>query len=144
MNAAKRRPGVDPAVVGAAVRDALLRGTYGKSGVDPSAQPQTLEALDITFTTIAEFGVSFADAFNLLDLEDTSGFRAYAALHSQNPMVRSFWRTIEAIKRPADREPFIGSARRRIGRSVLARRSRQMLSEPDNVIDWRRVLDDRE
>jgi hypothetical protein len=144
MNPAKQRPGVDPAVVGMAVRDAILRGTYGKSGTDPSAQPQTVETLDITFTTIAEFGASFADAYRLLDLEDSSGFRDHAALNSENPLVRSFWRTVEAMRRPSDREPLLGSARRRIGRSVLARRSREILSEPTEVIDWRRVLDEHE
>ena len=144
MNPAKRRPGVDPAVAGAATRDAILRGAYGKSGQDPSAQPQTVEALDITFTTIAEFGASFADAAKLLEIDDSSGFRAYAALHSENPLVRSFWRTVEAFKRPSDREPLIGSARRRVGRSLLARRSRDILSEPDNVMDWRRAMDDGE
>ena len=144
MNPATRRPGVDPAVLGAAVRDAILRGTYGKSGVDPSAQPQTVETLDITFTTIAEFGASFADAINLLDLDDASGFRDHAALHSENPLVRSFWRTVEAMKRPADREALLGAARRRVGRSVLAKRSREILSGRDSVIDWRRVMDDRE
>jgi heme-degrading monooxygenase HmoA len=144
INPAKARPGVDPAVIGAAVRDAILRGTYGKSGMDPSAQPQTVETLDITFTTIAEFGASFADAMKLLDLEDTSGFREHAALHSENPIVRSFWRNIEAMRRPTDREPFLGSARRRVGRSTLGRRSREMLSEPREVIDWRRAMDEHE
>lgn len=144
MNPAARRPGVDPAVLGAAVRDAILRGTYGKSGLDPSAQPQTVETLDVTFTTIAEFGASFADAMNLLELDDASGFREHAALHSENPLVRSFWRTVEAMKRPADREALLGSARRRVGRSVLAQRSREILSGREHVIDWRRVMDDRE
>jgi hypothetical protein len=144
MNPAARRPGVDPAVLGAAVRDAILRGTYGKSGLDPSAQPQTVETLDITFTTVAEFGASFADAFCLLELDDTSGFRDHASLHSENPLVRSFWRTVEAMKRPADREALLGAARRRVSRSVLAKRSREILSGRDSVIDWRRVMDDRE
>ena len=144
INPAKRRPGMDPAVAGAATRDAVLRGAWGKSGQDPSAQPQTVEALDITFTTIAEFGLSFADAAKLLELDDNSGLRTYAAEHSENPLVRAFWRAVEMHKKPADREAMIGAARRRVNRLLLARRSRLVLSEPDNVMDWRRAMDEGE
>jgi hypothetical protein len=143
INPARRREGIDPAVVAQATRDAILKGSWGKSGVDPATQPQITEALDVVFTTIAEFGAAFADAAALLEHDDSTHFREYAAQNSANPLVRSFWRKV-IDARPRERELLVGGAERRLHKFLLPDRARRMLDEANNVINWRQVMDDGE
>lgn len=142
LNPTKRRAGIDPAVPAAAATDAVLKAAWGRSGQDPDAQPQLSETLNIAFYTVVEFGGAFVDAAKLLELDDSSGLRAFAAEHSENPMVRSFWRTVE-VHKAREREALLGSARRRLVRFLLPRRAREIFGSTEGV-DWRRVLDDAE
>jgi len=141
LNPTKRREGVDPAVPAAAACDAVLKGSWHDSGQSPDAQPQLTETLNIAFYTVAEFGGAFVDAAKLLELDDFSGLRLHAADHSENPLVRSFWRMVE-MHRPREREMLLGSARRRLVKFLLPRRTREIFSDPNSCIDWRQALDE--
>jgi|GEM_PF-5256726 len=138
LNPLKRR-GDDPAVPAAAVTNAILKGVWG--GQDPTAMPQAREALKICFTTLSEFDAPLIAAAELLELDDHSGIRAYAAENSTNPLVRAFWRTVEAHSY-RERDAMLGSARRRLNEFLLPRRTREVFSEAKNVIDWRHNIMD--
>jgi hypothetical protein len=137
----RRREGVDPAVPAAAASDSVLKGSWHESGQSPDAQPQLTETLNIAFYTVVEFGGAFVDAAKLLELDDSTGLRRHAADHSENPLVRSFWRTVEA-HRAREREILLGSARRRLVKFLLPRRTREIFSDPANCLDWREALDE--
>jgi hypothetical protein len=108
LNPLKRQADVDPAVPAAAVTNAILKGVWG--GQDPTAMPQAREAMKICFATVAEFGAPLVAAAELLELDDLTGVRAYAAENSANPIVRAFWRTVEAHSY-RERDQMLGSAR---------------------------------
>jgi hypothetical protein len=141
LNPLKRRPGVDPSVVADAVTNAILRGVWG--GQDPTSMPQIREALKITCYSLCEFGLTLLEARELLAIVDDSGLRAYAALHSANATVRDFWHSIDQLK-PAERDAKLGGARRRLNEFFLPHRTQQIFSEPDNVVDFRRAMDEGE
>ncbi len=141
LNPLKGRPGVDPSVIADAVTNAILRGVWG--GQDPTSMPQIRETLKICTYSLCEFGLTLLEAKELLAIIDDSGLRAYAAMRSRNATVRDFWRSIDQLK-PAERDQKLGGARRRLNEFFLPRRTQQIFSEPEDVVDFRRAMDEGE
>ncbi|MGH7089531.1 MAG: hypothetical protein ACREFQ_11590 [Stellaceae bacterium] len=135
----RRRPGVDPAVVASAVVNAVLRVWGG----DATATPQLRTTLKHTFFTLCELGLPLTRAADLLDLTDASGLRAEAAQRVSNPVVRQFWRELDALRLP-QREERVGSAKRRLVEFLLPARVRAIFGEADEALDWRQVMDEGE
>jgi hypothetical protein len=139
LNPLRRRPGVDPAVIASAVVNAVLRVWGG----DATATPQLRTTLKHTFYTLCELGLPLTRAADLLDLTDASGLRAFAADHVSNPVVRQFWRELDAL-RLARREERVGSAMRRLTEFLLPARVRAIFGNAERALDWRQVMDDGE
>ena len=136
LNPLRRRPGVDPAVVAAAVTNAVLRVWGG----DATATPQLRTTLKHTFYTLCEMDLPLTEAFNLLDLTDASGLRARATAQVRHPVVQQFWRELDAL-RLATREERLGSAKRRLNEFLMPDRVSAIFSESRHALDWREVMD---
>jgi hypothetical protein len=128
---------VDPAVVAAAVVNAILRAWGGS---DPTALPQLRETLKCCMVALIELGLPLTEAGNLLDPADTAGLRTFAKMRVRNPVVLRFLHTIDAL-RVGERVAIVCSALRRLNEFLLPERIRATFSNPAHAIGWRQIMD---
>lgn len=140
FNPLRSRPGIDPAVIAAAFKNAVAKVA---GGMEANAMPQYSETLSAVGFAAVELGLTVLDAIELLAIHDHSGLRGYAIERLSHPVVRQFFVDLEAVP-PARRDEKVGSAKRRLSQFVLPAAVRRIFSQRDNSIDLRQLMDDGE
>lgn len=140
FNPLRARPGVDPAVIASAFKNAVAKVS---GGMEANAMPQYSETLMAVGYAAVELGLTVVDAIELLAINDHSGLRGYAIEHISHPVVRQFFVDLEAVP-PSRRDEKVGSAKRRLSQFVLPAAVRRIFSQRDESIDFRQLMDDGE
>lgn len=140
FNPLRARPGIDPAVIAAAFKNAVAKVS---GGMEANAMPQYSETLMAVGYAAVELGLTLVDAIELLAINDHSGLRGYAIEQVTSPTVRQFFMDLEALP-PARRDEKVGSAKRRLSQFVLPAAVRRIFSQKDDSLDVRQLMDDGE
>ncbi len=132
--------GVALSVIAAATLEAFER-VWGDENIDE--KPTMQRVLEATFVTLAELGLTLAEAELLYDPEDTRGIRALVRAKVTDRTAQSFLARLDRLGRsPRDFDMETIGPLNRISKLTRSPAIRAIIGQTETSIDFRAVLDE--
>jgi hypothetical protein len=136
-------PETDLSVIAGVTLEAFSRAWGGE---DTGEKPTIERVLTVTFTALADLGLTLAEAPLLYDREDRHGFRAWAIKAVRDRYAKDELRRLHELsldeKRRHDFDIEVIGPINRIARFIRPQAIRAMVGQASRVIDFRAALDE--